>query len=68
MPSVQHSIDEAIRKVGALVAPRNIVLVGASDRPGSWPATVWKTVHEHGFQGAIYAVNPNRDRIGDEPC
>ncbi len=66
--SIQHSIDEAIRKVGALVAPRNIVLVGASDRPGSWPATVWKTVHEHGFQGEIYAVNPNRDSIGDKPC
>jgi acyl-CoA synthetase (NDP forming) len=68
MSAVGQSVDDAIRKVGALVAPRNIVLVGASDRPGSWPATVWKTVHEHGFQGAIYAVNPNRDRIGDKPC
>lgn len=61
-------VEEAIEKVAALVAPRNIVLVGASDRPGSWPATVWKTVHEHGFTGPIYAVNPNRERIGDEPC
>lgn len=61
-------VEEAIEKVAALVAPRNIVLVGASDRPGSWPATVWKTVHEHGFKGAIYAVNPNRKRIGAEPC
>ncbi len=68
MSAVGRSVDDAIRKVGALVAPRNIVLVGASDRPGSWPATVWKTVHEHGFRGAIYAVNPNRDRIGDETC
>jgi acetyltransferase len=68
MSSAGQSVDEAIRKVGALVAPRNIVLVGASDRPGSWPATVWKTVHEHGFQGQIYAVNPNRDRIGDKAC
>ena len=68
MSSIPQSVQQAIDKVGALVAPRNIVLVGASDRPGSWPATVWKTVHEHGFEGPIYALNPNRDRIGDEIC
>lgn len=58
----------SIEQVGALIKPKNIVLVGASDRPGSWPATVWKTVHEHGFKGNIYAVNPNRTTVGDKPC
>ncbi|HWK96977.1 MAG TPA: acetate--CoA ligase family protein [Pseudolabrys sp.] len=62
------NINRSIERVGALVSPRNIVVVGASDRPGSWPATVWKTVHEHGFKSPIYAVNPNRDAIGDKPC
>lgn len=61
-------LSRSIERVGALVSPRNIVVVGASDRPGSWPATVWKTVHEHGFKSPIYAVNPNRDSIGDQPC
>lgn len=63
-----QALNESIDKVSALVAPRNIVVVGASDRPGSWPETVWRTVHEHNFNGPIYAVNPNRERIGSEPC
>ena len=61
-------LRSSVEKVSSLVAPSNIVLLGASDRPGSWPATVWKTVHEHGFTGPIYAVNPNRDRIDGEVC
>lgn len=68
MLNMTKSLGEAIEKVSALVTPRNVVLVGASSRPGSWPETVWRTVHEHNFNGAIYAINPNRDRIGDEPC
>ncbi|MBN9272504.1 MAG: CoA-binding protein, partial [Mesorhizobium sp.] len=68
MSDIEPSLATAIKKVGALVHPRNVMLVGASDRPGSWPATVWKTAHEHGFKGRIYAVNPNRDTIGGEPC
>ncbi len=68
MPDVKQAVATAIERVGALVHPTNIVLVGASDRPHSWPATVWKTVHEHGFKGNIYAVNPNRETIGDKPC
>ncbi len=62
------NLNASVEKVASLVEPRNIVLLGASDRPGSWPATVWKTVHEHGFAGPIYAVNPNRDRIDGEVC
>lgn len=61
-------IEKSIQRVANLVEPRNIVVVGASDRPGSWPATVWKTVHAHGFSLPIYAVNPNRDSIGERPC
>ncbi len=61
-------LGSSVTKVAALTAPRNIVVVGASDRVGSWPAVVWQTVHAHGFKGQIYAINPNRDRIGDECC
>ena len=33
-------LEASKRKVEALTAPRNVVLVGASDRPGSWAARV----------------------------
>jgi acetyltransferase len=62
------NLARSIERVGALVAPRNVVVLGASDRPGSWPATVWHTVHSHGFAAPIYAVNPNRDVIGGKRC
>jgi predicted CoA-binding protein len=34
------NLDASKEKVAALTAPRNVVLVGASDRPGSWAARV----------------------------
>ncbi len=61
-------LSRSLRHVGALIAPRNIVVAGASDRAGSWPATVWETVRAHGFAGPIYPVNPRREAIGDQPC
>src|SRR5215217_4950748 len=68
--AAEDSVDlgASVKQVEALTAPRNMVVVGASDRPGSWPATVWKTVHEHGFAGPIFAVNPNRATISGERC
>ena len=55
-------------KVGALVAPKNIVLVGASDKPGSWSARVWRNLNRYGFRGPIYPMNPGRTEIWDRPC
>ena len=68
MADTKQTLTTSIEQVGALIKPKNIVLVGASDRTGSWPATVWKTVHEHGFKGNIFAINPNRSSVGDKPC
>ncbi len=55
-------------KVAALLAPRNAVLVGASDRPGSWSARVWRNLNRYEFPGPIYLVNPRRIELWDRPC
>ena len=55
-------------KVSALLNPRNVVVVGASEREGSWPATVWRTLHEYGFEKPVYAINPNRSTIFGKRC
>src|SRR6195256_6809612 len=55
-------------KVAALTAPRNVVLVGASDRPGSWAARVWHNLNRYEFPGPIYLINPRRSEIWDQPC
>lgn len=40
------------------LAPRSIALLGASDREGSRASTLWKSLTNSGYQGALYPVNP----------
>jgi acetyltransferase len=54
--------------VAALTAPKNAVLVGASDRPGSWAARVWHNLNRYRFPGPIYLINPRRTEIWGKPC
>ncbi len=61
-------LEASKKKVAALTAPRNAVLVGASDRPGSWAARVWRNLHKYQFPGPVYSINPRRDTIWDKPC
>ena len=56
------------KKVEALTAPRNAVLVGASDRPGSWAGRVWRNLHKYEFPGPVYPINPRRTELWDKPC
>src|ERR1700687_5995544 len=61
-------LEASKRKVAALTAPRNVVLVGASDRTGSWAARVWRNLRRYQFPGAIHLANPRRNEIRDRPC
>ena len=61
-------LEASKRKVAALTAPRNVVLVGASDRPGSWAARVWRNLNRYQFPGPIHLINPRRNEIWDRPC
>ncbi len=61
-------LEASKRKVAALTAPRNVVLVGASDRAGSWAARVWRNLNRYQFPGPIHLVNPRRNEIWDRPC
>ena len=62
------NLDASKEKVAALTAPRNVVLVGASDRPGSWAARVWHNLNRYEFPGPIYLINPRRSEIWEQPC
>jgi acetyltransferase len=62
------NLEASKLKVAALTAPRNAVLVGASDRPGSWAARVWHNLNRYQFPGPIYLINPRRTEIWGQPC
>lgn len=66
--AMHRAIDNRPAGIGRLVRPRSIVIVGASDKPGSLGAAVLRNLERQGFDGAIHLINPKRDRIGDRPC
>jgi acetyltransferase len=49
-----------------LFAPRNIVLVGASDH--NWSARVRGNLSRLGYPGKVYLVNPNRSELWEQRC
>lgn len=51
-----------------LFAPRNVVLVGASDRAGNWGGRVLGNLKRLGFSGRVFLVNPTRRELWGERC
>ena len=47
-----------------LLAPRSIVVVGASPDLSKLPGRPLAYLERFGFSGPVYAVNPKYDRIG----
>ena len=59
----------SVAQVRALLDPRNIVIAGASDRPGSWSKNVWRALRRCGYTGKIYPLNPRAQSVWDgETC
>jgi acetyltransferase len=54
--------------VEALLNPKNVVIVGATDRPGTWSQRVWRNLKRYNFAGPIYPYNPGRDAVWDTRC
>ncbi|MEM8663345.1 MAG: bifunctional acetate--CoA ligase family protein/GNAT family N-acetyltransferase [Pseudomonadota bacterium] len=57
-----------IRNLDALLAPRSLALVGASEREGSLGKVVLARLEAGGFSGPIGLVNPKHDTIAGRPC
>ncbi len=53
-----------IRNLQHLFAPASVAVIGASDRPGSVGATVWRNLAAGGFQGPLWPVNRRRALVG----
>ena len=62
------SLRAAQAKVAALLNPRNVVIVGASDTPGSWALRAFQNLRRYEFPGAVYAINPRRDQVWNMRC
>ena len=57
----------SIRHLDSLFDPRSVAVIGASQRPASVGATVWRNLREGGFAGARWAVNPKYTALATNP-
>jgi acetyltransferase len=61
-------LEPTPKNIDALLNPRNVALVGASDRDGHWSRRVFENLSRFGFAGSVYPVNPNRAEIWGAAC
>jgi acyl-CoA synthetase (NDP forming) len=61
-------VNTAWDKVDALLNPKNVVILGASDRPGNWAHRVWRNLRRYEYPGAVYPFNPSRETVWNTRC
>jgi acetyltransferase len=57
-----------IRGIHAMLHPRNIVLVGATDKPGNYAERIWNNLIKYQYEGALYPINAKRETVWGVPC
>lgn len=60
--------SDIVKGIHAMLHPHNIVLVGATDKPGNYAERIWNNLVKYGFEGGLYPVNAKRDAIWGVPC
>ena len=68
MNDVTAAAADTNAKVDALLNPRNVVIVGATDKPGNWAQRVWRNLKRYGYERPIYPFNPSRDSVWETRC
>jgi acetyltransferase len=51
-----------------MLHPRNIVLVGATDKPGNYAERIWNNLIKYKYEGGLYPVNAKRETVWGVPC
>src|SRR5438309_8674236 len=66
--SPSSSASDIVRQIHAMLHPRNIVLVGATDKPGNYAERIWNNLVKYKFRGELYPVNSKREQIWGVTC
>jgi acetate---CoA ligase (ADP-forming) len=59
---------DLLHRIHAMLHPRNIVLVGATDKPGNYAERIWSNLIKYKFAGGLYPVNAKRETVWGVPC
>jgi len=60
--------SRVVQQIHAMLHPRNIVVVGATDKPGNYAERIWNNLIKYHFEGGLYPVNSKRETIWGVPC
>jgi len=63
-PDASH----VIKSIHAMLHPRNIVLVGATDKPGNYAERIWNNLIKYKYEGGLYPLNARRETIWGVTC
>src|SRR5246127_3631111 len=62
------SVSPVISGIHAMLHPRNIVLVGATDKPGNYAERIWNNLIKYKYEGGLYPINARRDTVWGVTC
>jgi acetyltransferase len=57
-----------VKNIHAMLHPRNIVVVGATDKPGNYAERIWNNLIKYKFGGGLYPLNSKRETIWGVQC
>src|SRR5438046_5117858 len=60
--------SDIVKGIHAMLHPRNIVLVGATDKPGNYAERIWNNLIKYQYEVGHYPVNAKRETIWGVPC
>ncbi len=60
--------SDIVKSIHAMLHPRNIVLVGATDKPGNYAERIWNNLIKYKYEGGLFPVNSKRETIWGVPC
>ncbi len=66
--SPSSDASDIVKSIHAMLHPRNIVLVGATDKPGNYAERIWNNLIKYKYEGGLYPVNSKRETIWGVPC
>jgi acetyltransferase len=62
------SASDIVKRIHAMLHPRNIVLVGATDKPGNYAERIWNNLIKYQYKGGLFPINSKRETIWGVPC
>src|SRR5471030_1418389 len=60
--------SDIVKRIHGMLHPRNIVLVGATDKPGNYAERIWNNLIKYKYDGGLYPINTKRETIWGVPC